>query len=375
MLGASSFVYGYLQNGIYCCSFTDMPWSMRRVSHKRKCYLDKRAGRFAGPKPATILALRRRRRLLRQLRRTIIHIHAPKRFNVREDHPRHALLLFFEYIDACLSEGKFVKIRFGKVEELHPCGTLVFMARLDGWLSEHSGKLSCDYPDDDVVEQLFQHVGVLGRLGLPSRKVISHEKVAFWHYHSGLSADPSSFKDLTASVIAQIDHPNQPLFGDCLNEAICNTVGHAYTHISDLAAEQRKWWIFSQYREGRVFVAIYDQGEGIPSSLRRKPEWIEYLKVRHYRDDRIIQSAIVSNRTNTRQPERGKGLPEMLEFSRELRGGGLMILSSRGGFEYNAETSRTLRRRYTARLPGTMVQWSIPFRKEQGNGNNEYLDS
>lgn len=320
----------------------------------------------------------RPRRRVRNRIRLERSVSAPERFFTVDEAARGQLLLFLNRVEQYLSQGVGVRIRFDNVKELHPCGTLVFMARLDCWLATYPGKLSCNYPMDEVVEELFQHVNVLQRLGLkPRKEVVRHDKVAHWHYHCGSNADPSGFRDLTAQVISQIDHPNGPLFGDCLNEAITNTVGHAYENFngSKLPTELRKWWIFSQYKDERFFVAIYDVGQGIPTSLRRKPEWTEYLRVRQYNDAYAIQSAIESNRTRTNQPERGQGLPEMLEFSKGLQAGGLMIMSARGGFEYKPVTGQSKRRNFHAKLPGTLVQWAIPFRKGQNDGNHEHIDS
>jgi hypothetical protein len=280
-------------------------------------------------------------------------------------------------VEEALSEGLVVKLDFSQVKELHPCGTLVFMSRLDIWLEKHPNRLTCNYPEDDVVEQLFQHVSVLSRLGLSSRKKVDHERVAFWHFHCGATADPSAYKDLTLSVIDRIDHPVRILFADCLVEAVCNTVGHAYEFEGEngLPKSLRKWWIFSQYKEGRLYVAIYDAGIGIPSHLRKKPEWTEFLRIRQYKDARLIQSAIVTNRTSTKLPERGKGLPEMLEFSQMLHAGGLSIWSGKGGFIYDAQNGQMKRKKFTSPLGGTLVQWEIPFRKEQKNANENDLNS
>lgn len=237
-------------------------------------------------------------------------------------------------------------------------------------------RLTCDYPKDEVVEQLFQHIGLLAKFGHPARREISSERVANWHFYSGSRADPSTFLELTLSLIEEIDHPNAPLFADCLNEAICNTVGHAYKCCSpDVPVVLQKWWIFSQYVGDRFFVAIYDIGDGIPRTLRRKPEWTEFLRARHYSDGSILRSAVATNRTQTLQPERGKGLPEMLEFSRSLKAGGLSILSARGGFRYDASSSTMRHRKFNLPLRGTLLQWAIPFRKEHGNGKDGLLDS
>lgn len=350
---------------------------MKKISYRRREYLDRRARAISiGMRERRVLGPSRpgapRRRLS-----DIVTVSAPDKFELSDEVNRLAVLAFFDRVVAELDAGKRVRIGFGETARLHPCGTLVLMANIDAWMTTYPGKLLCDHPKDEVVEELFQHVGLLAKFGHNPRREVSSERVAHWHFYSGTTVDPSAFLSLTEAIIDEIDHPNAPLFADCLNEAICNTVGHAYRHAPSalMPMELQKWWIFSQYKDDHFFVAIYDIGDGIPRTIRRKPEWIEYLRPRHYKDGSILRSVISSTRTSTYQPERGKGLPEMLEFSQSLNAGGLSILSAKGGFRYDAKTQSMRHRNFRQPLPGTLVQWTIPFRKEQGNGNNELLNS
>lgn len=356
---------------------------MKKLSYRARCYRIRKSIKVIELRTLQKLKARpfvRRCGVLRSTASARTCIQAPEKFAVLIPESRVSLFAFFEAVEKALSRGLRVKLDFGKVKELHSCGTLVFMARLDIWIGRYPRQLSCNYPADDVVEQLFQHVAILSRLGLSSRKKISHDRVSLWHFYSRSSADPSGFKSLTQSVIEQIDHANSALFADCLNEAICNTVGHAYKFFAEsrLALVYRKWWIFSQYKDERLFVVIYDVGEGIPTSLRRKPELSEYFRIRQYASDAVvIQSAIESNRTSTKQPERGKGLPEMLEFSKLLHGGKLSISSGKGECicNYDANGVVLRRRKFNRGLPGTLVQWTIPFRKGHDNEEHNDLDS
>ncbi len=351
---------------------------MKKLHYRTKVYLDRCSARVSRRAlPHRNQAGSRGRRSARVKSQRPTSVSAPEKFHLIDGDCRKRLFEFFDRVDDALQRGEHVRLSFDRTSDLHPCGTLVFMARLDLWLEKFPGKMSSRYPADEVVEQLFQHLLVLDKLGLASRRSINSDRVAYWHFYSGSKADLSGFKDTTLSIIKGIEHPNQMLFADCLNEAVCNTVGHAYKHYTEREVPScfRRWWIFSQFRDDRLFVAIYDVGEGIPGTLRRKPEWKEYLRVRHYTDARIIMSAIQSNRTSTFQPERGKGLPEMLEFSQCLKGGGLSILSSKGGFDYDASSGTLRKRRFSMSLPGTLVQWAIPFRKEQENGNDELFNS
>lgn len=296
-------------------------------------------------------------------------IRTPEKFWVLGKDSRRTLLKFFQTVEDALRNNCHVKIDFSDAKELHPCGTLVFLAKLDIWLHGYKERLSATYPEDDVTEQLLQHLDVLPRLGLAARKVISHERVCFWHLHCGLNVNAGDYQALTEAVISRIEHPSQALFADCLNEAVTNTVNHAYEFATKYTppASQQKWWMLSQLRDGHLFVAIYDLGVGIPKSLRNKPEWLEFLKLRQYKDARIIQSAVTSERTSTKLPYRGKGLPEMLEFSSDLQAGGLSIWSGKGGLVYVAREGQEKRHKFDVRLPGTLVLWEIPFREEQHN--------
>jgi hypothetical protein len=65
--------------------------------------------------------------------------------------------------------------------------------------------------------------------------------------------------------------------------------------------------------------------------------------------------------SSTRLPHRGKGLPEMSEFSKSLEHGGLSIWSQNAGVTYNAQQEDEKRHRVAESLPGTLVLWSIPF--------------
>jgi hypothetical protein len=238
-------------------------------------------------------------------------------------------------------------------------------------------RITAQYPADEVVEQLLQHFGQLQRLGLAPRKEITHDRVLFWHYISGATVDAATYRTLTASVRGNIDHPEAALFADCLNEAVSNAVNHAYKfETSDLPPEEmRKWWMFSEPRDDKLFVAIYDCGVSIPQSLRRKPEWHDYATLRSLKDGRLIRSAVTSERTSTRLVHRGKGLPEMLEFSSQLAQGGLSIWSRDGAWLYHAQSGRSETLNFRSALRGTLVLWEIPFRKERRNEFQDDLNS
>jgi len=334
---------------------------MKRLTPHRKLLLD-RWSRNIQKEPGS-----RRKAALKRPRKwaEARTIPVPNTLKLTDELFRDASLTFLDEVTAALARGQRVILDFATAEFMHPCGTLVLLSHFDIWQHKHPGKLFATYPKDEVVEQLMQHLGVLKRFGLEERTSVTHDRVKYWHFHSGDEVVAGTYRDISLSVRQSIEHPEAGLFADCLNEAVANTVGHAYSfETSSLPPPGvRKWWMFSQYKDNRLFVAIYDCGVTIPESLRQKPALRDYTSLAAFKDSKLIRLAIKSERTRTKLGYRGKGLPEMLEFSNSLDSGGLSISSRRGAWVYHAVNRREETREYARTLPGTLVLWEMPFRE------------
>lgn len=344
---------------------------MKRISYRRKLLLDRWSRAYLRTHQAS---QKTGMRIAEESRPVLVH--APASFRVADDTNRASVISFIRQVEGALQAGRRVKIDLGRTAQLHPCGTLVFLAHLTVWEAMFPNRLQATYPKDDVVEQMLQHFEVLQRLGLSTRKQITHERVKFWRYFTGADMSAEIYKELTKLVLQNIEHPTRQLFADCLNEAVTNVVNHAYEieHASLPPQRVRNWWMFSEAKDGNMFVAIYDLGITVPESLRRRPEWSDFLRGRKFSDRRLVKTAVTSPRTSTKLEYRGKGFPEMLEFSRKLADGGLSIFSKKGGFTYNALAAQQSSHKFQCSLPGTLVLWAIPFRKEQKNEQSHDLD-
>jgi hypothetical protein len=170
--------------------------------------------------------------LLANRQKTSIRITAPEKFllgytsdDVKIHYPqtRYKLLSFIEKIKRSLNEKLNVHISFRNTKTLDPSGTLIFVAELQGILDKFPGKITIDYPDDDVVEQLFQHIGLLERLGMSSRKLITAENVRHWDYVYGTSADASEFKRLFSNYTVSIPEEVRSGLFASMTEAVTNS--------------------------------------------------------------------------------------------------------------------------------------------------------
>lgn len=118
-------------------------------------------------------------------------------------------------------------------------------------------------------------------------------------------------------------------------------------------AELQKWWLFARCEQptcaaaGWLFIAIYDLGAGIPSTMRNQlktgerlldfmdtAKGVMFLGKGSALDQRLIKEAVEHKRSQTGQPHRGNGLPEMRQFAEGTKGGRLHIVSGHAQYTY-----------------------------------------
>lgn len=305
-----------------------------------------------------------------------ITIAAPETFNLNNAVARNELLIFLHNILHRLICGDKVKISFDMTKLLTPGGTLFFIATIENLLKKYPNQITCNYPNDETVEQLFQHIGALAMLGLSSRRAISAENVRHWRYLNGTTTYTEGFITLFKYYADEIKNDISSLY-DSMVEAITNTIQHAYESSNVLKKDERKWWMFSQQVNGKITVVICDLGMGIPNSISNKPELRDYvLKLKNIHRKRIntslIEIAVRSTRSRTKLSHRGKGLPDMLNVVRNGNVGSFLIHSYKGAFSFNAESKQeSSGRDFDTSIPGTLIQWEIPLPQKCEKAINE----
>lgn len=295
----------------------------------------------------------------------VIKIIAPKIFRIANKEERVIFFKFIKQIHLALQNKHSIQINFSQTEQLYPCGTLIFVAEMDGLLTSHPAKIKCNYPKNKIVHQLFQHIGLLNRMGLPPRGDITADNVKHWHYVTGHCADTSVFKDLMTTYQNSLDTPIRMGLYDGMTEAVTNCIHHAYADDKSKTPFEKKWWMFAEQRDNRLTIAICDLGIGIVESLKRRPELKDIIpKLRGKLGTQLLGNAVGSSRTSTKLAHRGKGLPEILEFVRGSKIGGLLIHSNYASFAFNASNQIEELKDFPQPLNGTLVQWGLSLADE-----------
>lgn len=296
----------------------------------------------------------------------IVNVKIPKILYLSQESTHGLLYGVVNSIQAALEVGSRVRLNFDDTVTLHPCGTLMFLAHIERLLDKYPGMITSNYPENEVVEQLFQSVKLLEKLGNTPRRKITAENVRYWDYVTGVCTDLTAMVNLFRKYESEISPELRSGLFDSVSEAICNTVNHAYPeHILNDPMSEKKWWMFAQQRNNNLEIVVYDIGVGIPNSLRSKPELREWLisRVSKHRkkDSYLLSVAIESPRTVTRLPYRGKGLPDMLQFAQGRGVGGFIIYSQHGRYGYDASRKLHVRNDLISPVKGTLLRWSIPL--------------
>ena len=296
-----------------------------------------------------------------------IRVAAPAHFEISNSHIREEVVNFISRIRYLLGEGANVKIDFDATVKLSSGATLFFVAMLEKLIADFPGRLTCNYPVDPIVEQMFQSIGLLAKLGSTSRVTITAENVKHWHYVTGTTTDLSALESLFDILSVQLSDETAAGLFESVSEAITNVIHHAYDGASGRLPELgARWWLFAQLKEGKLEIAICDLGIGIPSSLKGKPELSAILptlirKMRKRVSSGMIEIAVESSRSRTKLPHRGKGLPDMLTFSKQASVGGFLIVSHRGHFQYGSRFAVEIARDFYPPVNGTVIVWQIPL--------------
>lgn len=157
-----------------------------------------------------------------------------------------------------------------------------------------------------------------------------------------------------------------------LSEAMVNVSRHAYPEDHNFAYKHvGAWWMTAAADRGNrsLTVVMYDQGASIPVTLPKKSKWraardfvlrnMSTHKSFEYQDDATyIEGAMRLGETQTGEPGRGEGLPQMMELIDVCRSGALTIWS-RGGVCRYTQNGGTVGGNYEHSVGGTLIEWII----------------
>ncbi|PZU18958.1 MAG: hypothetical protein DI589_23025 [Shinella sp.] len=285
---------------------------------------------------------------------------------------------------------------FSKIEEISTSAALVLAAeyeRIVHFVKAPPPLVNLDAWNDDVFKRLFE-LGFFEIIGTTppdqERYLTADKEVMTLRFISGSNAAETRLAGEMLIRLAEFLDPDHELpeeisvpLTSALSEAMSNVREHAYP--ADYRFRYRhvgRWWLTgsADRRNRTLTIVIYDQGASIPvtyerlSSLAHVRKWIDEVRgtitrtTSHpFQNDGLqIAAAVKFGNSQTDEPHRGKGLPDMKFAVDQCKNGKLSILSRGGRYVYNGLTDQPTHSSYAASIGGTLIEWTMtlpPFER------------
>lgn len=262
------------------------------------------------------------------------------------------------------------------LEEISPACAVVLLAEMTrcATYSKKSKRLSGSFPKTDRAKQVLTDIGFFKSFQVKAPVfVASKESRVYVKTIAGNKSDGRYTKPVL-QLFEQVCQLNpvagKRLYG-ALIECMDNVKGHAYPEsIGDRPDLIGEWWMcgFADPVNRQLALVFYDQGEGIPTTIKR----VRSIRMRSYLnfdDSRILKQAITLGLSSKQDKRRGTGLPSLREFVDFAPGGFLRVISGTGDVRYIGSTKRIETKRLPESLAGSLIVWTI--REQPDNGEVE----
>lgn len=332
-------------------------------------------------------AKRLRRRLARSGAARLSVIPVPRYLTAERDSHRKEIHQTIRTVSSVLrTPGRKALLDFSRTEKIFPGGMLLLLAHLQLVLEKHPGRITARCPPRSLAAQLMNHFGIADRLGISARNSQpTHDSVINWRYCCGTAADGAKIAEVLQSYRESTCAEIPDGLYDALTEALTNVRHHAYSVDSNIPDNLKQWWLFARYVEprngaaGNLYIAVYDVGVGIQTTMRRRLEageillattdelfgWTQWRTPHRRLEKHLLLRAIEHSRTSTGKDFRGKGLPEMRDFVLKTKTGRLYIISGAAQYVCSPASTPSMCKANDERTDGTLILWSIPLQYKE----------
>lgn len=277
-------------------------------------------------------------------------------------------------------QGNHIHLSFQQGEiKISATGMLWLYAEIFRKIDEGKTKITCNYPSDKKAEQVLQHIGFFKKIGKAER--ISNDEIQktdknihSWHVLSD-STDNGYDPKMVQNFLEKITDPTSPDISKiniATKELIANVIYHAYDKPDLLNDDKpdllKRWIIFGRVEKESLIIVLGDLGKTIPVTIKDndllkqiidRGDWAAHRRIMK-NDSRLIEYAISTEGTKTKEKHRGKGLEEAIKNIKALQGD--LAIYSRKGL-YKPLLSRQEKRDWKkkTKIEGTIAEIKIPL--------------
>lgn len=325
----------------------------------------------------------RKNTLSKQLLTTLLLI-APRVFNIENKITRGIVLNFLHSLRQSFAQPDInrIIIDLTDTDSFVADATLLFHAELSRLKEMRQNTIAIEYkqPINDKASEVLHQIGFYEICGRHPHKRSAHkyDDVVHWRVATGSVVNNEICAPAIEKYEGQLAEPLLEGLFRGLGEAMTNTKHHAYEDgIRDDGLNynpgSKSWWMFSQEKDDHLSVVFCDLGIGIPRTLPlKKPNLYKRLITlgKAGKDSEYIKIAIKEKLSRTNQPERGKGLGDIVQAITKENSGTVKIISNHGVFI--KDRTGTVTRDLKESILGTLIYWRVPLTNgfDSGKENN-----
>lgn len=292
------------------------------------------------------------------------YIPVPSKLDLYSEDSRDATLAFVEKLERKSLTNK-VMIDCRTADSFSAAATLLLYSTIDRLKTSADHKLIRFKFLKGAVKVIVEKTG-LKSLTLQQERSIIDCKVDTLPIVKG-SARGEEFEQVIDHVQHQIYKNNmspeqENVWGAAVGETVSNVKLHAYTDTED-----KPWWIICSVIEDDLYLAICDQGVGIPQTIKNT-SWINNLvqktpalikKMLSNRDSDAIEVSMTIGKTATNQQKHGLGSQSIQALVDKNPNGALWVFSNHGVYYKSCKSSTPELKEFSGSISGTIVQWNI----------------
>lgn len=291
-------------------------------------------------------------------------------------------LKFIQKIRTCSNRRDHLKIDFTTLNYISPECALILAAEIDRYRIIKNCKIKVvdiEKWKPEIIE-LFQQMGTFELLEIKNFKDLISENLnntKFIKFERGNIVDSEKIADILKRISEFENNAKgaEKHIQMALSEAMTNTSHWAYPKdfINSSDLKESLWWMSASFNKEKslLSVMIYDEGRTIPKTLSPKiGERIRNLTGN--KDSNMIKFATKENRSQTGEPNRGRGLPDMKKFAERISNGELTIISNKGFFKYVKDNNMEFIKDMSQPLKGTLIVWRGTFNEKLDIDKNLY---
>ncbi|MCH8530351.1 MAG: hypothetical protein LAT65_05825 [Saccharospirillum sp.] len=307
-----------------------------------------------------------------------IAIHSPSKICIYRKNDSNKTKSFIKNINKHYPKHSNLTLDFSSVQYISAAGMLLLLSTVDRLRRKAGKPPKVKMPKDEKMISIFNQTGFTEILGKKIKDTKEYSDVSFWNFTSGTEVDGEILSSLVERLIGKVAvNERKRLFGG-LQEAIANSVEHAYAHLNRKKISQTgRWWAFGGIKDKQAMMLVCDLGAGIPKTvtLEQNTSWVrralEIFNGNYTDDGDLIHAATKKGETQTKRSHRGYGLAEIRAFIQSTPDALLAIHSNKGTFRLRTSKSgknyvpTTSGSKHS--INGTIIEWQIPLEKVDDN--------